>query len=67
MRVVRRVFDRREYEGEITGEGVTHAVRSSIYGLMSACGREVTTLWFTVLPTQAVTCISCIVHDEGEH
>lgn len=61
-------YDRREYEGEVNGEGIVHAVGLRYgHALYAACGREVSDLWFTVKADSVVTCLTCIVYDKGDY
>lgn len=57
---------RREWEGEpTTGIGVTHAAYvTRAAEVITHCGRYVDESFFTVPPTQTVTCLACIVRNK---
>lgn len=56
-------YNRREYHGEVNGEGVVHACAEQRWGgYKTACGWECEDLGnlFTVDSKSAVTCFECI-------
>jgi hypothetical protein len=57
----------RYHDGEVNGEAVVHAAchegHSNGIWRYTACGKAIDNLWFQVLNTNPVTCMTCLVKD----